>query len=372
MNKKKVFSGYPGDCSDQQLDILDKFRTKVREMGCNEPVYDDTYLLRFLRARKFDFNQTLEMWTNFIKWRKEKNVEEVCKIEIPEMNEAKKYYPHLYFRTDKLGRPIYIERIGKVNFDKLTKILPLERAEQHFIQDYERLLNQIFPACSEAKGERVCNTCYIMDMKGAASKMMSSKVWDLLKMVSKIGQDYYPEILGHMFIVNVPLFFYGIWNMIKCFVDEKTRKKIHIFGSNYKKELLQYIDENNLPDFLGGKATAADYGENLTNEQGPWVKGNESKEESRIIQGKGSTDFEDERNSLELKDEMDDFERAEQEYIKSVPVVVDNCLSIEELGDFDGFEVGQESPLKVHVKRFKSKPSLSFTAIPFSKSYGVV
>ena len=64
--------------------------------------------------------------------------------------------------------------------------------------------------------------------------------------------------------------------------------------------------------------------------------------------------------------------RAEQEYIKSVPVVVDNCLSIEELGDFDGFEVGQESPLKVHVKRFRPKPSLSFTSIPLSKSYGVV
>jgi len=46
-------------------------------MGCNDPPYDDAYLLRFLRARKFDLAKTLTMWNNFIKWRKENNVDEI-------------------------------------------------------------------------------------------------------------------------------------------------------------------------------------------------------------------------------------------------------------------------------------------------------
>ncbi len=356
--KKQTFSGQPGDCSEQQLETLDKFRAKVKEMSCTDPRFDDTYLLRFLRARKFDLNLTLEMWKNFINWRREKRVDEVYKMEIPEMKEARQYYPHLYFRTDKLGRPIYIERVGKMNLDKLLNILSVEKIEQHFIQDYERLLNEIFPACSEAKGERVYNTCYIMDMKGAASKMMSSKVTDMLKMISKIGQDNYPEILGQMFIINVPLFFYGVWNIVKHFVDEKTRKKITILGGNFKKELLEVIDEKNLPDFLGGKVTEADYGVGLSNEQGPWIK-----KEERLSQEKASTKSEEDFGSLELKDDFEPLQEAEKGYIRSVPVLMDRCPSIEELGDFDGEDIGQESPLKFQVKKFKVKAPTSFNVL---------
>jgi hypothetical protein len=36
-------------------------------------------------------------------------------------------------------------------------------------------------------------------------------------------------------------------------------------GSNYKKELLELVDEENLPDFLGGKSTIP-----LSKNIGPW------------------------------------------------------------------------------------------------------
>jgi hypothetical protein len=72
-------------------------------------------------------------------------------------------------------------------------------------------------------------------------------------MASKIGSDFYPEIMGQTFIVNAPMLFSGVWVIIKGFLDEKTRKKITIKGSSYQKDLLELVDENNLPDFLGGK-----------------------------------------------------------------------------------------------------------------------
>lgn len=46
-------------------------------MGCPSPPYDDAYLLRFLRARKFDLTKALQMWANFIKWRQENNIDTV-------------------------------------------------------------------------------------------------------------------------------------------------------------------------------------------------------------------------------------------------------------------------------------------------------
>ena len=76
-NYKTKSISWPGDCSPEQLKVLDEFRAAVRNMGCQNPPYDDAYLLRFLRARKFDLTKALQMWSNFIKWRQENNVDDI-------------------------------------------------------------------------------------------------------------------------------------------------------------------------------------------------------------------------------------------------------------------------------------------------------
>lgn len=73
-----------------------------------------------------------------------------------------------------------------------------------------------------------------------------------LESSTKIGQDYYPERLGHMFVVNAPFVFTAIWTIAKVWLDKKTKKKINIVGGSYKKLLNEMIDDDNLPDFLGG------------------------------------------------------------------------------------------------------------------------
>lgn len=351
MNKKKTFSGYLGDCSDAQLETLDKFRAKAKALGCANPPYDDAYLLRFLRARKFDLEKSLEMFTKYINWRAEKKVDDIYHMDFSDVHNAKQYYPHLWFRTDKLGRPIFIERLGKLKFDKLTEEVAIERLELHFIQDYERLLNDMFPACSKVKGEPVTNTCYIMDLKGVSAKMFSNKVWDLLKVASKIGQDYYPEILGHMFIVNTPMFFYGMWNIIKVFVDEKTRGKIHILGSNYKKDLLKYIDENDLPDFLGGKVTVEEYGEHFNHEQGPWVKKQSMLKIQPVLQELPVL-------SNIQSEETASAEKIEQANFKTPKKLPPNSAEVRTPHtpyDRESHDIGQESPLKQFVRDFPQR-----------------
>lgn len=83
-------------------------------------------------------------------------------------------------------------------------------------------------------------------------KILSKKVYGLIQLATKVGSDYYPEIMGSTFIVNAPMFFTGVWAIVKGFLDEKTRKKITIKGGSYKSDLLEIVDAENLPDFLGG------------------------------------------------------------------------------------------------------------------------
>ena len=61
------------------------------------------------------------------------------------------------------------------------------------------------------------------------------------------------------------MLFSGIWSVVKNFVDKKTQEKIKIYGTNFKEKILKVIDEENLPEFLGGSSTTP-----LEQNLGPW------------------------------------------------------------------------------------------------------
>jgi len=72
--------------------------------------------------------------------------------------------------------------------------------------------------------------------------------------------------MGVTFVINAQWFFRGIWKVAKGFLDERTRQKVQVLGSDYLSSLLEVIDEENLPLFLGGKCTA----EPFVSDVGPW------------------------------------------------------------------------------------------------------
>ena len=47
-------------------------------------------------------------------------------------------------------------------------------------------------------------------------------------------QDYFPEHLGQMFIINTPMIFKAIWAVVYQMLEERTRKKIVVLGASYK------------------------------------------------------------------------------------------------------------------------------------------
>jgi len=50
-----------------------------------------------------------------------------------------------------------------------------------------------------------------------------------------------------MFIINAGPFFNLTWKVLSVFMAEKTREKVKILGTDYLKEILETIDEANLP-----------------------------------------------------------------------------------------------------------------------------
>ena len=71
--------------------------------------------------------------------------------------------------------------------------------------------------------------------------------------------------MGILLIVNAPWSFTAVWSVIQSWLDERTRSKIKIVGGKPIKELVKYIDEDQIPEFLGGKNKAP-----LEKDIGPW------------------------------------------------------------------------------------------------------
>ena len=280
-------SGFYNQINQSQFNALQTWKQQLTSQNVlpNLDNYDDLFLLRFLRARKFDLEKTMEMFKKYLKWRIDMKVDELLgSYELENLIQIKRLYPHGYHRTDKEGRPIYIELYDKTDVKALFQITTEEKMVKYYIKQYERQIKYIFPACSAVVKKPVEQSCTILDADGIGITSIFGPIKGFIKLASDIGQDYYPEMLGKMTIVNTGFFFRAVWTMVKGFIDPKTQAKIGLFGSNFKNELLQLVDEDKLPEFFHGKCTCSDFMFGcLGSDIGPWNP------EGGITQGEQST-----------------------------------------------------------------------------------
>ncbi len=108
-----------------------------------------------------------------------------------------------------------------------------------------------------------------MDLKGVGITKVSA-VYSYVRQASAISQNYYPERLGRLYIINAPWGFSGAFNIVKGWLDPVTVEKIHVLGSGYQKELLAQVPAENLPKIFGGTCDCP--GGCALSDEGPWTE----------------------------------------------------------------------------------------------------
>ncbi|KAJ0988989.1 hypothetical protein J5N97_007345 [Dioscorea zingiberensis] len=265
----------PGD--QAQMDVeeeraVEAFRQALIDRELLPARHDDYYtMLRFMKARGFNVKKAISMWSDMLQWRREFGTDSILQdFAFHELEEVLQYYPHGYHGVDKEGRPLYIERLGKIDLDKLLNVTTVERFLKYHVQSLEKLFIEKYPACSLVAKRHIQTMTTILDVQGVNWMSVGKLVHDIVISISKIDSDNYPEILNQMFIVNAGSGFRLLWSALKNFIDPRTSAKIQVLGNAYLNTLLEFVDISQLPDFLGGSCTCLNKGGCLRSNKGPW------------------------------------------------------------------------------------------------------
>lgn len=227
------------DCSvsDAVRDKLRLMRDRIEKEDPASKVTDDATLLRFFYARESNVEKACEMFAKYRKWRQTY----VPLGYIPETmvgNELKHKFVYMQ-GCDKVGRPI------------MVLLLARHIACQSNMEDFKRFVVYAFDKMSASATKGQTKFSIIADFADWAYKNVNLR--GTIAAVQTL-QDFYPERLGKVYLINRPYIFWAAWKIVSPFIDKVTRQKIVFTDDKYVKEtLLKDIDENQLPEIYGGK-----------------------------------------------------------------------------------------------------------------------
>jgi hypothetical protein len=229
--------------------------------GGTSALLDDFDCMRFLRARQMDVPKAVIMATAWGVWAvsplagsRDGRTPLTILDDVDDMHEPiySKYCPHFMEGEDKAGRPIYWEQTGdgSQHFYQLKEILSHDELVARHIR-IQQMMTCRLKYCSDKHDRRIEKMISVNNF----SNLSYSPDLDSIKFAIAAltcDQDNFPERLQTVYAINCPWYATALYAMISPFMDDVTKTKIRILGTDYYETLLEEISADNIPVELGG------------------------------------------------------------------------------------------------------------------------
>ncbi|KFM57265.1 Alpha-tocopherol transfer protein-like protein, partial [Stegodyphus mimosarum] len=230
---------------------------EMRKLVEAEPKFvcrnEDAYLLQYLRARKFNVKKAFALLQNTYLTKKA-YPEVYDELDIASLRKAFKTLGStcLPYR-DEEGCVILLLQFGKWDTDEFN------------IQTVLNLLTSTVMFSIENPATQICGVRIMLDVRGSNLRHIRLLTPRYIHLFSKALRNCLPVRFKGIHIYNESAIFQYVWSVLKIFLTEKIKKRVHFHGDN-QKNLHKFIPKAILPSEYGGEYTTFSSEEFFPNE----------------------------------------------------------------------------------------------------------
>ncbi|XP_048868178.1 alpha-tocopherol transfer protein [Brienomyrus brachyistius] len=236
------------DDSNVVKSYVNKLRQKAeKEVELRHDVdLRDSSLIKFLRARDFDIDLSLKLLLNYHKWRREcpEIAGNLCPTSV--LGLLQNQYHGVLSSRDSSGSRVLIYRIGKWN----PKDFSAYEVFRVSLITSELIVREVDTQQNGLKA--------IFDLQGWCFAHALQINPSLAKKISAVLTDSFPLKVRGIHLINEPIFFRPVFAMLKPFLPDKIKQRIHMHGSSFAHSLRQHFPADILPPEYGGRGQDLD------------------------------------------------------------------------------------------------------------------
>jgi len=238
---------------------LAELREAVRDLPAAHRT-DDSTLLRYLRARKGDPVAAIVYFRSAAQWRDSLGVDRALKdwnLRAYEESLAPWWLSGGVLGLSRQGEPVAWERMGGCHLPRLLQQLSFDDIMKLDIVHCMRSLASL-EEYSMRSGLPMGNAILVMDMHGFSKDQVS---WSAARAMAQLVDNrnkMMPACISTILCIRAPPAFVAGWNLFNKMLDPGVREKVQVVGRSKDQSinlLRKYIDDDEIPMFLGGRKT---------------------------------------------------------------------------------------------------------------------
>jgi len=210
---------------------------------------DDFVKNMWYQGYKTQFDNLKKKYPEFLDFYAKHELHKIHTKDLAEGAElASKYAPQHAYGRDRQGHYILYNCLSKYDFSNISK--NQDKILEAYIQMMIKLQRKSKEA-TKSRGVRQHKLLVIVDMYNIG---LMTATWHRKLIMLFIGvlQNWFPETLFRLYVVNGGAAFRGIWTMVKPWLDPVTVAKIKIKSSDFINDLLKDVSKEEIHVDYGG------------------------------------------------------------------------------------------------------------------------